>query len=246
MQKTTLSWSNDALQGRLEEVQDLVRAGKKEDAVELLISLGKQYSTLDSLAGEEEFLRHVDASHRFGAAESQSGWTPRQALIRMALFGGQDDCDPGEWSSSLSKTTLIDYAENIYAGPREHLEVAFYALIIQGLFFEVHPAVFVEQCFYCTFDVDFLAEFPNPDDLQPEYPYYERDEPIDCREVWTGMTTEFDEHFDVTWRMTGLCRGQGSQGPSDLPLSPCVGSCCSCYKTREKEPCTHELAFRLT
>jgi hypothetical protein len=204
------------LQDRVHEASELYNksAQKIPDAIEREIKR------------EREFVHILSESKQFGITESKYGTTPRQALVLAALSGWSGD-SPCSWISPAAREDIIAWGGSHYGGPSSHLEVAFSALELEGLFFEVHPAVFYPAVYYCSFDPDFLQEIPDPGQ------YYV---------LWEAFVDEYDDEYGITWCHTGLCSGQGSQGPSDARWGPCLGSSCCWYKAGEKS-CNHGLSF---
>lgn len=217
MDKTTVHCHSLAFDGQLADFQDLVRAGKTDRAVRLLAGVSKMSSdwAQREVEREADFLRTLDASYSIGAERSRSGLNPRQALIMAALVGWCGD-KPCSWQSPVDRSTLLAWAESHYQGPAADLEIALDALVLQGLFFDIHPAVFASTCYYCSFDSEFLAEVPHE---------------AEDANFWSSLSEDYNEEYGFTWLKTGLCAGQGSQGPSDAPWGPCVGSSCVCFRS---------------
>ena len=202
------------LQNRLDEAAQLYNKSAQmiPDAVEREIKR------------ERHFIHVVSDSRQYGSEESQFGLSPRQALLSAALSGWRGDT-PCSWISPATRDTIIAWGESHYGGPTAHLERAFTALELEGLFFEVHPTTFFPPAYYCCLDSDFIEELP---DVVGEH------------ELWDGLVEEYDEEHGFTWRRTGICAGQGSQGPSDW--GPCLGPSCVWFQ-EGNESCNHDLSF---
>jgi len=173
---------------------------------------------------ERDFVHVLSESKQFGTKESKYGTTPRQALVLAALSGWRGD-SPCSWISPTTREDLIAWGESHYGGPPAHLEIAFTALELEGLFFEIHPAIFYPAVYYCCFDPDFLQELPDSSQYH---------------ELWESFVDEYDDEHGLTWRYTGLCAGQGSQGSSCW--GPCLGSSCSWFRDGNGS-CNHDLIF---
>ena len=68
--------------------------------------------------------------------------------------------------------------------------------------------------------------------------------PYELCDMICNYSEDYDEQYDKTWRKMGLCAGQGSQGPSDAPWGPCLGSSCFWFEDN-KEYCNHGLTFNV-
>ena len=230
MKTTTLKCDYLIPSKRLIEIQMKLISGDEAKAVLLGNKLGIEM-TNKVIATEIEFLRQLEASRKKPVFSEYSAW---EWLILVALgLDWEEDEDefhgPYEWNSPMQKKSIVGMASRFYSpGPTEDLELAFDVLVEQGLFFQVHPGVFADACYYCEYDADFLREIPGFERYAPQ---------------WQAFQEKLDRKFDLrTWRTTGLCWGGGSQGTSELPLSICVGS--SCCRFREGDSvCQHELAF---
>lgn len=229
MRKNTMfsMWS-PSLEKDLSKIHELLLQSRVDEAAELYNK--SAHMTPDviehEIKRERDFVHVLSESKQFGDKKSKYGTTPRQALILAALSGWSGD-DPCSWSSPVAREDLIAWGESHYGGPSAHLECAFSALELEGLFYEIHPAVFSSAVYYCCFDPDFLQELPDSDQNQ---------------ELWEAFSNEYDEEYGNTWRSTGLCAGQGSQGPSDARWGPCLGSSC-CWFKDGNESCNHALPF---
>ena len=229
--KTLLSIPLSDLETDLPEIQDLLLQNRVEEAAGLYNKSAhlNPDALKRELERERDFVRAVSESKQFGAKESKYGKTPRQALILAALSGWRGD-EPCSWISPVTREDLIAWGESHYGGPSAHLERAFTALELAGLFFEVHPSTFSPAVYYCCFDPDFLQELPDSDQYQ---------------DLWESFVDDYDAEYGDAWRHAGLCAGQGSQGPSDSRWGPCLGSSCCWYQDGDKS-CNHELSFQRT
>lgn len=228
MKETTL----DQFPSReLPELQRLIRAGNIGSAkifAENVIPLSDT-----SIERESEFLRLVDISRNH---IMEGGHSARRALILVAIgyYSGIDACEmPSVLPCPMTRKSIIeDFAP--YGGPRDMIEIAFDALVAQGLFFSVHPGVFKETCYYSTYDPDFMRELWDGDKYS--------------RKLET-IVRRLDKEYEKSgwrkapgWRTTGLCWGGGSQGPSSAPLNHCRGSACSWF-LNGRSKCWQELEF---
>lgn len=222
--KTLFSHRFPGLEKELPKIHDLLLQDRVNEASELYNKFAHMIpdAIANEIKRERYFVRVLSESKQFGTKESENGTTPRQALVLAALSGWRGD-DPCSWISPVTREDLIAWGESHYGGPSAHLELAFTALELEGLFFEVHPAIFDPAVYYCCFDPDFLQELPDASQYH---------------ELWESFSDEYDEEDGITWRRTGLCAGQGSQGP----WGPCLGSSCCCFWDG-KESCNHGLAF---
>lgn len=213
----------------LHDIQNLLLEDRVAEASELYNkSANLNSDALErEIKREREFVHVLSESKQSGAEESKYGTTPRQALILAALSGWRGD-DPSSWISPTTREDLIAWGESHYGGPSAHLERAFTALELEGLFFEVHPSTFFPVAYYCSFDPDFLQELPDSDQYQ---------------DLWESFVDEYDQEHGAAWRHAGLCAGQGSQGPSDSRWGPCLGLSC-CWYQDGNETCNHELSFQ--
>lgn len=229
METTTLRMSYGLFTRRLPEIQALLRAGDVDKAAVIYKELDVQMTSED-IAKEIEFIHRVDAARKKEAGTEDNPW---EWLVRHALFYNWEDDEeefhgPYEWSYPRLKEDIVDsVAARDRSVPIKDIEFAFDVLVEQGLFFTVHPGVFAEPCYYCSYDPDFLLEIPELSRYAPE---------------WRALQERLDQEYDSgTWRSTGLCWGQGSQA-SENPLYLCVGS--SCCRFRDGAPaCQHNLPF---
>ena len=157
--------------------------------------------------------------------------TPRQALIHAAVEGwkGDGQCS---WISPTTATDICAWAESHLVGSAQNqgLLQAFEELVLEGLFFEIHHGLFDPSCYYCSFNSVFLEEIPNGSQYV---------------DFWNDLVLRYDEEHGLsTWRHLGLCAGQGSQGPSDAPWGPCLGTSC-CWFGDGSERCNHGLKFSM-
>lgn len=230
MKTTTLKSDYLIPSERLIEIQRELISGDEGKAVLLGNKLGIEM-TNEVIATEIEFLCQLESARKKKAFSEYSAWE-WLILVALGLDWEQDEDEfhgPYEWNSPMLKKSIVDMASGFYSpGPREDVELAFDVLVEQGLFFQAHPGVFADACYYCEYDSDFLCEIPEFERYMPQ---------------WQALQKKLDMKFDLrTWRTTGLCRGGGSQGTSELPLSICVGS--SCCRFREGDSvCQHELPF---
>lgn len=229
MRRKTLlrAWST-RLEKDLPRIHDLLQQDRIKEAAELYNESARMDpdAVKHEITIEKDFVQVLFESKRFGAEESKYGTTPRQALVLAALSGWSGD-DPCSWISPVAREDLIAWGGSHYGGPSAHLECAFSALELEGLFYEVHPSVFSPAVYYCCFDPTFLQELPDPDQYH---------------ELWESFADEYDAENGKTWRSTGLCAGQGSQGPSGERYGPCLGSSCIWFQDG-KESCNHGLSF---
>ena len=158
--------------------------------------------------------------------------TPRQALIYAAAEGWKGD-GPSPWISPVANDDILAWAESHLSSSTHNRQVllsAFEKLIQERLFFEIHKGLFNSPSFYCSFDANFLKEIPDGEEYA---------------DFWNDCVQRYDEEYGFkTWRILGLCAGQGSQGPSDAPWGPCLGSSCGWFEDN-KEHCNHGLRFRI-
>jgi len=229
MKRTLFIHHSPLLRRFLPDLHAAVRCGAKALASEVYaeiasVDLPEAEAQVDR---EAQFLQAVDASLKVGAERSRWGQTPRDAFLRAALVGWKGD-ELSAWSSPVDRETLIAWAASHYGGPQEDLVVSLDALELQGLFFAVHPSVFETPCYYCTFDPAFL------DELSIGTLY---------KEDWGTWQHDYDASHGLTWRSTGLCTGQGSQGPSDVPMGPCLGASCG-WLLSGKDRCLWDLTYR--
>jgi hypothetical protein len=211
-------WTVKLDEDQLAKLHTEIRTGSEETASALflrLVHITEDDARLE-VRREIEFVRAVDASRAIGPEASARKITPRQALIAYAL-GYWHGEGPRPWQSPISRSALIHKADEYYLGPHEHLEVALRGLLAEGLFFEVHPGVFAEPAYFCSYDPEFLSEVPGAERFVA---------------AWTDRQLYLDRHFKG-WREAGLCWGQGRYGKrgEDLPEEDqglCLGSsCCS-------------------
>jgi hypothetical protein len=212
----------------LHELQALVRNNELDKATSMFARLTRVSvsAARPQVEHEAEFLRIIDASRAIGAAHSRAGLNPRQAIIFAAATGWHGD-DPSPWQSPATERTLLAWANSHYQGPSADLALALRATTSEKLFFTVHPSVFSETCYYCTFDTDFLDELDRAEDV---------------RAIWEDITYEYDQEHGKRWRQDGICAGQGSEGPSDAPWGPCLGSSCIWFRDG-KDDCNWQLPF---
>jgi hypothetical protein len=154
--------------------------------------------------------------------------TPRQALIYAALVGWHGD-EPCPWISPISIEDILAWAKSHFHGTIDSLIPSFKELEVEGLFFEIHKGLFDPACYFCSYKTDFLIEIPDGEDYT---------------DYWDGFSEDYDEQYGFkTWRTLGLCAGQGSQGPSDTPWGPCLGSSCCWFE--DNGECNHGLKFKI-
>jgi hypothetical protein len=226
--KSVLSSGSKQLSENLAELHALIRAGRESEAVALygrcVGSMRGEFYRED-IRREAAFLKLSDASHSFGTEGSKRGVNPRQALISTALTGWYGD-EPTSWPAPTTRTTLLAWADSHYEGPQERLVVALEALVAERLFFEVHPGVFAEPCYFCSYDAEFLAELPGGEQH---------------RAMWERFSTYHDEHSHG-WRSAGLCEGQGSLGYSEV-VGVCLGSNCCPFEDGPEARCPRDLQY---
>ncbi len=216
---------------RLADIHAAIRGGSEDAAVALYQQLTGELlrpeAAREDIRRETEFLRVVDASREIGSKASGRNITPRQALIGAALGGWYGD-EPSSWNSPIPRSDLLGFAESYYQGPQEHLEVALRALLAERLFFEVHPGVFAEPCYFCSYDPEFLSELPGA-------------------EQHANMWSEWRDYHDCHsrgWWHAGLCWGQGREGGvSPDEVGVCLGSSCCCFVDYANERCSHDLRY---
>jgi hypothetical protein len=224
-------WTGPLYDG-LAELHAAIRGGSEDMAVALyqqLIGYGliAEAAARQDIHREAEFLRVVDASRAIGPKASGRSLTPRQAFIGAALGGWYGD-DPSSWSSPVPRRDLLAFANSYYQGPQEHLEVALRGLLAERLFFEVHPGVFAEPCYFCSYDPEFLPELSGAEEHV---------------KMWTEWRDYHDRH-SRGWRHAGLCWGQGRQGGvQDDEVGVCLGTSCCCFADYASERCTRELRY---
>jgi hypothetical protein len=221
------SWTKQ-LSENLAELHALIRAGREGEAEALYsrcMSGMREEFYREEIRQEAAFLKLIDASRSFGTEDSKRGMNPRQALISAALTGWYGD-EPTSWPAPAERTTLLAWADSHYQGPEERLSLALESLVAERLFFEVHPGVFAEPCYFCSYDPEFLTELPGGEDH---------------REMWEKFRAYHDQHSHG-WHSAGLCEGQGSQGYSEL-VGVCLGSNCCCYKDTVNARCPRDLQY---
>ena len=225
MRRTTFPIAGNA--ARLNELQALVGKNEHDRATILYAQLCQVdlAAARQQVEQETEFLRIVTASRAIGFAHSGRGLTPRQAIIYAAAVGWYGD-DPCSWQSPVAETDLLAWANSHYQGPHAHLSLALEATFAEGLFVAVHPGVFSETCYSCTFDVGFLDELHDAAEI---------------RVLWEGLAQDYDEKYGLRWRQYGLCAGQGSQGASGS-WGPCLGMSRVWFREGAKA-CNWELRF---
>jgi hypothetical protein len=223
-----LSFGSIQLSDKLAELHALIRAGREDDAIALcrrcMGGMRDEYYR-DQVCREAAFLQLVDSSRSFGTDGSKLGVNPRQALISAALTGWCGD-EPSSWQAPTENSTLLAWADSHYQGPKDRLVVSLRALVAEGLFFEVHPGVFAEPCYFCSYDPEFLTELPGG-------------------EEHTAMWEEFRAYHNrhsLGWRSAGLCEGQGSQGHSDV-VGVCLGTNCCSFEDGPRAQCPRDLQY---
>ena len=226
--KSAFNCGSPQLSENLDQIHALIRAGREDEAVALFqrcLDYKKEEVCRKEIRREAAFLRLFDASRAFGAEGSKRGVNPRQALISAALTGWYGD-EPNSWGAPATRTTLLAWADDHYQGPRERLGVALEALLAEGLFFEVHPGVFAEPCYFCSYDPEFLAELPGGEEHKA---------------MWEGFRAYHNEHSHG-WHSAGLCEGQGSLGHSDV-VGVCLGSNCCPFENGPAARCNRDLQY---
>lgn len=231
IRQSVLRFSVPGLALALPGIHSLLRANQEVQAALVLETLSEGALTLagclEEVRREARFLAAVDTAQAIGLSRSKFGLTPRQALIYAALFGPLGDVPHG-WYSPVEESTLIAWGVSHYGGPREDLLVALPALVSQGLFFEVHPGVFAERCYYCTCDPDFLRELPHGGGMI-------------SRGEWLVFTA-FHDRQSHGWRSAGLCCIKGRQG-EHRPEGLCLGTSCCSFDYYAQERCSLGLRF---
>lgn len=226
--RTVLSAWTHKVDEQLPVIHALLREGKEADAAAMFAScIGGHIQSfyVEEMRREAKFLKVIDASTAIGAGASNQDLTPRQAMIAAAMAGRLGD-DFSSWNSPMDRSSLLDWAESHYQGPQEHLEVALRALLAEGLFFEVHPGVFAEPCYFCSYEPSFLEELPGGDQHA---------------EAWEKFRRVNSKHHP-DWVSVGLCHGHGSES-SGSDIGCCLGTSCCCFAGYGDKSCTHELAF---
>ncbi|MBP7933636.1 MAG: hypothetical protein KA354_03205 [Phycisphaerae bacterium] len=148
----------------------------------------------------------------------------RQALIQAALAACQEN-PGGIWPSPLPASEILQAAEAVAGRAYGNLGPAFQALVIEGLFFEVHHDLFDAPAYYCSYDNRFLRELLEGDSQAG---------------AWNDLAAVMDNRFGPsTWRGLGLCAGQGR---ADGWLGPCLGAACPQTRGNAKR-CFRGLAF---
>jgi hypothetical protein len=229
--KSVLRAWNSQLGERLADLHAAIRGGAEDEAVVLFQELTRNMliaeAAREDIHREAEFLRVVDASRAIGPQASGRNITPRQAFIGAALSGWAGD-EPSSWSSPVGRSDLLAFANSYYKGPQEHLEVALRGLLAEGLFFEVHPGVFTEPCYFCSYDPEFLSELPGAEQHAT---------------LWNEWRDYHNRHSRGWWN-AGLCWGQGREGGvSPDEVGVCLGSSCLCFADYAREECTHALKY---
>ena len=226
--KSVLSSGSKQLSENLAELHALIRAGREAEAAALYgrcVSGMRAEFYREEIHREAAFLRLSDASRSFGTEGSKRGVNPRQATISAALSGWYGD-EPTSWPAPTTRTTLLAWADSHYQGPQERLAVALEALVAEDLFFEVHPGVFAEPCYFCSYDPEFLAEMPGGEQHKV---------------IWERFRAYHDEH-SPGWRSAGLCDGQGSLGYSEV-IGICLGSNCCPFQNGSEARCPRDLQY---
>ena len=229
MKTTALRTSSGIIDSHLPEIQALLRAGDIDKAVVLYKEVGG-FMASEDIAKEVEFIHRVDAARKKEAGTEHNAWE-WLVLVALGLDWEEDEekfNGPYEWLYPMLKEDIVGMAAPFCRSiPIKDLEFAFDVLVEQGLFFTVHPGVFAEACYYCSYDPDFPLEIPEYSRYAPK---------------WRALQKKFDRKYDSgTWRSTGVCWGQGSLA-SETPLKLCVGSCCCRFLSGEPA-CQHNLPF---
>jgi len=222
---------------KLQEVHQLIRQNDIESAIKLFSeeNSGHASEANDIIKEEARFLQIIDKSYSYSAEGSDGEVSARSALLYGTLFAHKGNWDnlepqPGMWQCPFNKDGIVGWAASYYPGATEDLEAVFDALVIQGLFFEIHPEVFDRPYYYCSFDTEFFTELPRATEIIDF---------IDEEFVYANS-----EEGDGTWRHTGICAGQGHQGGGSSWL-PCVGTSCVWFSNGDSE-CIHSLKFNPT
>ena len=165
----------------------------------------------------------------------------RQALICAAITGWAGD-GPSSWQSPKSQKDIVEWAQSyLGSAASEELDEAFQELLAENLFFLVCHPVFAVPVYYCSLDSTVLRELPDEMSFI-EFGSRDKRDVSYVADMWDGMRDEYSEENGTTWLRWGLCAAQGSQGPSDSPWGPCLGSDCCCFK-RGDEECNWGLSF---
>jgi len=246
MKNTTLKSNSPEFKRILPEIHEAILSQDLSLAINLYcqatgVSESKARSEIEL---EKEFLDIVFKSIMIDIENSSSAVTSRTAFILGAAVGFNGD-EPSGWDHPADRETLFDWAKSHYTGSKANLAVVFDALILQELFFEVHPQVFATPHYYCTFDTDFLKEIPP--EIMPRGMWNQS-----CEDggngndlghsLWDDWRTEFNEEYGSEWLKAGVCAGQGSQS-GESPWGPCKGDKCGWYKSGD-ELCNHLLEFK--
>jgi len=246
MKNTTLKNNSPELKRILPKIheailsQDLLLATKLYCQV-TGVSESKARSEIET---EKEFHDIVFKSMMIDIDNSSSVVTSRTAFILGATVGFNGD-GPSAWDHPADRETLFDWAKSHYNGPKANLAVAFEALIIQELFFEIHPQVFATPHYYCTYDTEFLKEIPPeimPKGMRSQSSEDDGDGNDLGHSLWDDWRTEFNEEYGSEWLKAGVCAGQGSQS-GESSWGPCKGDKC-CWYVDGDELCNHHLEFK--
>ena len=153
----------------------------------------------------------------------------RQALIHAALCGWNGDgiCS---WQGPADEKTILDWGHSFCDTKTNanDLRPDFMALVEEGLFFRVHPDVFESPCYYCSYDVKFIEEILDTDNLDI----------MKAIDFWDSFPEECDEEFSTIWRTVGLCSSRGSQTTN--------WGTCHCNKCSEFHQGTFACEWELT
>jgi hypothetical protein len=211
-----------------DELDRLIRAGREAEAVAFFQQYKPNAFTKEeaqaAVRNQAMRLREEDSCATEPEAPPHK-YTARQALIAAALYGWAGD-PSGAWTSPVEWITLLDWAASYYDGPEEDLEAPLRDLTAEGLFFEVHPGVFAEPCYFCTYEKKFLNELPGGSQYAAE---------------WARGRKYNDRHWPG-WRSAGACFGlAGPHGPSSP--GPCLGTSCGCFAHPEGGKCVEGLTF---
>jgi hypothetical protein len=224
--KSVLRFGSKRLSDNIAELHAFIRAGREDDAVALCrrcMGGMKDEFHRDEVRREAAFLKLFDVSRSFGTDGSKGGLNPRQALISAALTGWFGD-EPSSWQAPTENSTLLAWADSHYQGPKDRLVVTLRALVAEGLFFEVHPGVFAEPCYYCSYDPEFLTELPGGEEHAG---------------MWEQLLAYHNRH-SLGWQSAGLCRGQGGNSED---VGVCLGTNCCSFEAGPRPRCPRDLQY---
>jgi hypothetical protein len=171
---------------------------------------------------------------------SVSPLTPRQAVICAAITGWRGDM-PSPWSWPVAAEDIIAWAQSHEQSQNKaSLSRGLKQLVSEGLFLPICYPVFIKPYYSCGYVSSFLKELP----AEMQFPGWDGDKSIaDIEEFWEGLQEKLIMQYGPTPVWWGVCAGQGSEGPSDIPSGPCLGPSCCCYSNKNRDSCHHGLEF---